>query len=145
MARHRTPRRPRRVPFLVRVLIGVMVLTGLPTVAQAAFTDSDGSPVAVGTYTVPAPAGITGNFSCQNNRLSMSVTLTDFGAVQRATAYTVTLTAPNGQVTTNNLPAGNRATTITRTSTTVGNYTLRVRASVGTWTGQNLERVLTCP
>ncbi|WP_104181566.1 hypothetical protein [Arthrobacter sp. B0490] len=138
-------RRPRRVRFLVRVLIGVVLSTWLPTAAQAAFTDADAAPVAVGTYAVPAPASITGTFSCQNNRLSMSVTLTDFGAVHRATAYTVTLTAPNGQVTANSLPAGTRATTITRTSTTVGTYTLRVRASVGTWTGQNLERVLACP
>ncbi|MEG9249859.1 hypothetical protein V6S67_17355 [Arthrobacter sp. Soc17.1.1.1] len=139
------PRHLRRVRFLVRVLITVLVFMWAPTVAQAAFSDAASAPVTVGTYAIPAPASLTGNYSCTSARTSMTVTISDFGAVSRATGYTVTLTAPNGQVTTNNLPATTRATTITRTSTSVGNYTLRIRANVGSWIGQNAERVLTCP
>ncbi|TKV29035.1 hypothetical protein FDK12_05110 [Arthrobacter sp. NamB2] len=148
MSQHRTVRRLgplRLVRFVVQVLLGVIVLTWAPTVAQAAFSGATVAPVTVGTYAIPAPAGVTGNFSCTTNKLSMTVNLTDFGAVNRATGYTVSLTAPNGQVTTNNLAANTRSTAITRSSSTVGNYTLRIRANVGTWTGQNLERVLTCP
>lgn len=135
----------RRIRMLVQLVVAVVVLTWVPTIAQAAFSDAARADLSVGTYAIPAPAGVTGTFSCTSTKLSMTVTLTDFGAVDRATGYTVTLTAPTGQVTTNAVPASPRSTTITRTSTTVGTYTLRVRANVGTWTGQNLERVLTCP
>ena len=99
-------------------------------------------PPAARPLTVSVNRAVGGVFSAVP---AMTVTLTDFGAVTRATGYTVTLTAPSGQVTTNNLPATSRATTLTRASSTVGNYTLRIRATVGSWTGQNLERVLTCP
>ncbi|WP_105032109.1 hypothetical protein [Arthrobacter ruber] len=145
MSRHGTPPPLHRLRLLVGVVVCAVIFTFAPTIAQAAFVGSATATMEVRTYAIPAPVGITGTFSCTTNKLSMTVTLTDFGAVNRATGYTVTLTAPSGQVTTNNLPATSRATTITRASSTVGNYTLRIRATVGSWTGQNLERVLTCP
>ncbi len=140
-----TERPSRRARFLVQVLVGVLVLMWVPTIAEAAFKGSAGAPLTVGSYAVPAPAGVTGTYNCTNNRTSMTVSLTDISAVDRATGYTVSVTAPNGQVTTTNVSATTRSTSITRSSTTTGSFVLRIRANVGTWSGQNLERSLLCP
>lgn len=135
----------RRLRLLVQLVVAVVVLTWVPTIAQAAFFDADAAPVTVGTYDIPAPVGVTGTYNCTSTKLSMTVTISDFGAVARATGYTVTLTSPSGTVTTNNLSATNRATTITRSSLRTGTFTLRLRAAVGTWTGDDAVYQLTCP
>lgn len=145
MNRHLSGRTTRRVRFLVQLVIGVVVFMWAPTVAQAAFSDAAAAPMNVGTYDIPAPVGITGSFTCNGTRTSVTASITDFGAVTRATGYTVTLTAPTGTVTTNNLPATTRSTTITRSTTRTGTFTLRVRATVGAWTGDDQVSSLTCP
>lgn len=145
MSRHRSTPTTRRVRFLVRLAIGVVVFMWAPTVAQAAFSDAAVAPMSIGTYDIPAPVGIAGSFTCNGARTSVTATITDFGAVTRATGYTVTLTAPTGAVTTNNLPATTRSTTITRSTTRTGTFTLRIRATVGAWTGDDQVSSLTCP
>lgn len=145
MSTRKPPRPLRRLRFLVQVIIGVLVFTWVPTIAQAAFSDAAVAPVTVGTYDIPAPVGGSYSRTCASNRSSMTVNLTTFGAVDRATGYTVTLTGPSGQVTTNRLPANTRSTSITTSSTRTGSYTLQIRATVGTWTGDPLTATITCP
>lgn len=78
----------------------------------------------------------------------MTVNITGFGRVDRATAYTLTLAEPGTApaTTTLNLTATQTTTTITRTTSRVGNFTLKFTAKVGTWTSDTpLTRTLTCP
>ncbi|WP_247827529.1 hypothetical protein [Arthrobacter antioxidans] len=146
MSKHRPPRPLGRVRFLVGVLVAVVVPMGAPTVAQAAFFDAAVAPMSVGTYKIPAPAGITGTRSCSDSNRPMDITIDDFGAVPRASSYVVTLTASTGRATKITLPATRRTTAIsTETSSRTASYTLRIVANVGTWTGTvPLERTYTC-
>ncbi|WP_298252074.1 hypothetical protein [uncultured Arthrobacter sp.] len=147
MSRHRaggTTRLPRRLRFLAKLLLAVVVLTWAPTVAQAAFSDRDTAALSVGTYDIPAPAGVTGTIDCSLLKMFVTVAITDFGVVPRATEYTVTLTGPAGVVTTHTVSPTKRATTITRMSMLNGTYTLRIWASVGTWTGDPAVYPIKC-
>ncbi len=144
MSRHSICRPLRVVRFLAGLLICSVIFTFAPTVAQASFAGRATAPVTVSTYDIPAPAGVTGTYSCNSARTSVTVTITDFGAVARATGYTVTLTAPSGAVSSNPLPASTRATTITRASTRTGTFTLRIRATVGSWLGDEQTTPITC-
>ena len=149
MSQHSTPRRPRRVRFLVKVVIAVLAFTWLPTVAQAAFFDAATAPVSVGTYLVQAPATLSGTRSCNGTASStsrtMSITIDDFGAVPRATAYIVTLTASSGRSVRIELPSSRRSTPISVEGSRTASYTLSISARVGTWTSPDpLERTYTC-
>ncbi|MDQ0736608.1 hypothetical protein [Arthrobacter agilis] len=149
MSRHRAPRRLRRVRFLVRVLIAVVVFTCAPTIAQAAFSGAATAPMKVTAYTVPAPVGMTASANCPPFSGTMTVAVTDFGAVDRATSYTLTLTKPG--TTTDVAPpqelkVGRTATfTVPRGFLQYPTYTLSIRANVGAWTGkQSLVRDFSC-
>ncbi|THJ68676.1 hypothetical protein E8P82_01885 [Arthrobacter echini] len=141
MSRHRaggTTRLPRRLRFLAKLLVAVVVLTLVPTVAQAAFSNREAGSTVLGTYNIPTPTGVDASYTCStSSRRSATVTVRDFTAVARATGYTVTLTAPDRKVQTVELAASKRATTLSVASTTSGKYVLSVRANVGSWTGKD--------
>lgn len=144
--RSASTRRPtRRVHFLAKVLIGVLVFMWVPTIAQAAFSSRTAETLQIGTYSIPAPGAVTGTYSCNGSKNSMTVNISTFGGVDRATGYIVSLIAPSGQVTVNEVPADNRATTIARSTTSRGNFTLKLEARVGTWTGKPVGYGLACP
>jgi hypothetical protein len=134
-----------RWAYVVLILIGTVV--GGTALAQASFRGVAAAPVTIGTYDIPASASLTGTYSCDNRR-TMTVNVTGFGRVSRATAYTLTLAEPgtNPAVTTQNLAATQTTTTITRATSKSGNFTLNLTARVGTWTSDApLTRTLTCP
>lgn len=148
MSRHRaggTTRLPRRLRFLAKLLLVVVVLTWAPTVAQAAFSTTEAAVVSVGTYDVPAPTGVDASPKCATSSpRSATVTIRNFTAVQRATGYTVTLTGPSGRVQSAALDAKTRTTTISVSSSTNGKYLLSLQARVGAWTGDTVTYTFTC-
>lgn len=135
--------RSRWVHILILVTVGLFGGTAL---AQASFTGVAATPATIGTYDIPAPTSLTGTFSCDSRR-TMTVNITGFGRVDRATGYTLTLTEPGTgpATTTQSLTATQTTTTITRATTRAGNFTLNLTARVGTWISDTpLTRTLTC-
>lgn len=144
MSRHRSARAPRPlrvVRFLVQVLIGVLVLTWAPTIAQAAFTGAATAALTVGTYKIPAPAAANVSVSCAALSTTMTVTVTNISAVDRATSYTLALTtqggAPEGTPQTVTNPQSPTTIKVHRYLLTSPTYTLRIRANVNKWTGED--------
>jgi hypothetical protein len=134
-----------RWAYVVLILISTVI--GGTALAQASFSGVATAPVTIGTYDIPASASLTGTYSCDNRR-TMTVNITGFGRVSRATAYTLTLAEPgtNPAVTTQNLTATQTTATIARATSRSGNFTLNLTARVGTWTSDTpLTRTLTCP
>jgi hypothetical protein len=128
-------------------LILISGLVGGATFAQAAFQGVAVAPATIGTYNIPASTSLTGTYSCDARR-TMTVNITGFGRVDRATAYTLTLAEPgtNPAITPQSLTATQSATTITRATGRAGNFTLNLTAHVGNWTSKTpLTRTLTCP
>ena len=130
----------------VLLLVAGTVLAGT-ALAQASFTGTAAAAVSTTTYDIPASTSLTGTYTCDNRR-TMTVNITGFGRVDRATGYTLTLAEPgtNPAATTQQLTATQTTTTITRATTRAGNFTLNLTARVGTWTSDTpLTRTLTCP
>lgn len=148
MSRPRFARRVsplRLVRLVAQVVIGVLVFTWAPTIAQAAFNGSAAARVVVGTYKVPAPATASVETICGLLSFGMTVNVKDFSAVNRATSYTVTLTDQGGA------ELGSQTTTSRTASFTVRKglitsptLTLRIRANVNTWTGEPLVVTVAC-
>ena len=133
-----------RWAYVVVVLVGM--ITGGTALAQASFTGSASTPVSVGTYDIPASTSLTGTYSCDARR-TLTVNITGFNRVARATAYTLSLAEPGTSpaTTTQILTAMQTTTTITRTTARSGSFTLSLVARVGTWTGDTpLIRTITC-
>ena len=129
------------------LLIVSAALFGGAALAQASFIGVARAPVTVGTYDIPASASLTGTYNCDSRR-TMTVNVTGFGRVDRATGYTLTLAEPGTApgTTTQNLTATQTTTTISRATTRAGNFTLNLTAKVGTWTSDTpLTRTLSCP
>ena len=132
-----------RLRRLVAVPVAVALILGAPGLAYATFTAKTGGSLAVGTYSIPAPASATGNRTCNNgNSKGITINITSFAAVSKATSYIATLTAPDGSTTTKSVVPG--AFAISGTSTPGGTYTLVIRARVGSWTGAAWEKTYVC-
>lgn len=135
----RASQRARRI---VAVLLVAFLLVTIPSIAQAAFQATASGSLSSSTYVIPAPASIAGSYTCGTRPSSFNLSLTNYGKVARATGYRLTVTAPDGSSTTQNL-TGDTAT-LNKTSASAGVYTLTLRAMVGTWTGAALSRTYTC-
>ncbi|MDQ0734775.1 hypothetical protein [Arthrobacter agilis] len=140
-------RRSSRYRWIHVALITASAIIGGTALAQATFTDATSAPVTVGTYDIPASTSLTGTYSCDTRR-TMTVSITGFSRVNRATAYTLTLAEPgtNPAVTSQNLTATQTTATIARATSRTGNFVLNLTAKVGTWTSDTpLTRTLACP
>jgi hypothetical protein len=136
----------RRYRWAHIALILASTIFGGTALAQASFTGVAAAPVLIGTYDIPASASLTGTYSCDSRR-TLTVNVTGFGRVDRATAYTLTLAEPgaNAATTTQNLTATQTSATITRSTSRTGSFTLNLVARVGTWTSDTpLTRTITC-
>ena len=142
-----------RVPsgFLLRLrgpvafLGAVALLLGAPGLAYATFTARTTASVDVGTYKIPAPASIDGTLECTTNltgQTGATMRYSDFAQVERATAYSGTLKAPNGAQSTMQVSAGSTVQVTIYGGT--GKYTFSLTAQVGSWTGEPLELSVTC-
>jgi hypothetical protein len=98
----------------------------------------------VATYKIPAPASINGTLQCTNGQKGAAIIFTDFADVDRATAYTATLTPPSGTPSVVLLaPAGGTQVTMV-SSSGKGTYTFHLTAKVGSWAGPALQQSVTC-
>jgi hypothetical protein len=126
------------------VLIAVALVLGVPSLAYATFTAKTTAAVTAGTYKVPAPASFNGSLVCTKSGDLTGATLTikEFGKVDRATGYTGMLQAPDGATATMQVSSGSTVTVSTYGGE--GTYTFTLTAKVGSWTGVPLERTVTC-
>ncbi|MGO4193652.1 hypothetical protein AB4Y67_18550 [Arthrobacter sp. YAF17] len=131
-----------RLRRLLAVPVAVAIVLGAPGLAYATFTAKTGGTLAVGTYSIPAPTTANGNRTCNNSPRGITVNITSFAAVSKATSYIATLTAPDGSTTSKSVVPGGFA--ISRTSATGGTYTLVIKARVGSWTGAEWEKTYVC-
>lgn len=148
MSRPRSARRGRQlrlVRLVVQLVIGVLVLTWAPAIAQAAFSSSTSARVVVGTYKIPAPTTARVTTDCQLLSSGMTVHVNDFSAVNRATSYTLTLTDQGGSELGAQTGTARTATfTVRKGLITSPTLTLRIRANVNTWTGEPLVVTVAC-
>ena len=130
-----------------RLLAGFVLalfLAATPAMAQAAFRATATAPLSASTYVIPAPASIAGTYSCDTTRpFGSTINVTSYGKVPRATAYQLTVIAPDGT----SLSQTFTASTISMTkpsSLKNGTYTYELSAMVGTWTGSPYRGTYTC-
>lgn len=118
-------------------------MLGAPGLAYATFTATTGGSLAVGTYSIPAPATATGSRTCNNgNPKGITINITSFAAVIKATSYIATVTAPDGSTASKTVGTGGFS--ISRTSSKTGTYTLVITAQLGTWTGAAIQKAYVC-
>ena len=144
-----TPAAPRVFPaWLVRlrglltIPVAVMLVLGAPGLSYAAFTARTTASMSIGTYEIPAPATATGSRTCQTGPLRVSITISSFAPVSRATSYIATVTAPDGTVSSKTVSASGFS--FTKSSSKAGTYTLLIKARVGGWTGAAIQKTYTC-
>ena len=130
-----------------RLLAGLIValfLAATPAMAQAAFRGTAAAPFTASTYVIAAPASIGGTYSCDTTRpYGSTINVTSYGKVARATAYQLTLIAPDGTSQTQSF-TGNTVTMTKASSARYGTYTYELSALVGTWTGSPYRGTYTC-
>jgi len=131
-----------RLRGLLAVLVAVAFVLGAPGLAYGAFTATTTASLRVGTYKIPAPASLNGTLQCTNTGRGASITIAGFGLVDRATGYTARLTLSGGTPTVVPVPVGS-SVTITNWDGR-GKYTFSLTARVGSWTGEPLQRTVTC-
>jgi hypothetical protein len=131
-----------RLRRLLAVPAAVALVLGAPGLAYATFTAKTGGSLSVGTYSIPAPASATGNRTCNTNPRGITVNITNFASVSKATSYIATMTAPDGSTTSKSVVPGSFG--ITRSSSTGGTYTLVIKAQVGSWTGAAFQKTYVC-
>ena len=132
-----------RLRRLLAVPAAVALVLGAPGLAYAAFTAQTGGSLSVGTYSIPAPATATGGRTCTNgNPKGITINITSFAAVSKATTYTATVTAPDGTTTSKAVDPG--GFTITKQYAKTGTYTLAITAQVGSWTGAAFQQTYVC-
>ncbi len=114
--------------------------------AQAAFRATASAPFTTSTYVIAAPASIGGTYSCDTTKpFGSTINVTSFGKVPRATAYQLTLIAPDGTSLTQSITANSNTITMTKPSALRnGTYTYELSALVGTWTGTPYRGTYTC-
>jgi hypothetical protein len=132
-----------RLRRLLAVPAAVALVLGAPGLAYATFTANTGGSLAVGTYSIPAPATATGTRTCNNgNPKGITINITSFAAVSKATSYIATVTAPDGTTTSKTVDPG--GFTITKQYAKAGTYTLVIQAQVANWTGAALPQTYAC-
>ena len=141
------PRLPRvwlsRLRRLLAVPAAVALVLGAPGLAYATFTAKTGGSLVVGTYAIPAPATATGSRTCNNgNPKGITINITSFAAVIKATSYIATVTAPDGTTTSQAVDPG--GFTITQQYAKKGAYTLVIQAQVGNWIGSEFQKTYVC-
>ena len=129
--------------LLAAVPVAALLALCAPGLAYATFSAHTGGALAVGTYTVPAPATASGNRTCNTSPRGITVTITSFAPVARATSYVATVTAPDGTISAGQTvsPSG---FSVTKSSSTAGTYTLLIKAKVGSWTGTAFQKTYVC-
>ncbi|GAA3309827.1 hypothetical protein [Arthrobacter ramosus] len=133
-----------KTPALGRVaavLAAAAVLVFAPGIAQAAFTGMDSASTSVGTMSLPAPTGASVAATCVAR--SLSIVVTSYGTVPRATSYDFTVTNPGG----GNMQTSNG--TYTKAVAAKGTWTYQIhglyQASPGNvWTGQPFQGTVVC-
>lgn len=131
-----------RLRGLLVVPVAVALILGAPGLANATFTAKTGGSLSVGTYSIPAPATATGTGTCNNSPRSITISITSFAPVSRATSYLATVTAPDGTATSKAVSVSGFS--FTKTSTKAGTYTLVIKAQVGSWTGAAYQKTYNC-
>ena len=132
-----------RLRGLLAVPIAAALVLAAPGLAYATFTARTTAAVSVGTYKIPAPASISGALECTKQGRGGTITITDFGLVDRATKYTATLTLAGG-VPVVVLVTADKDVTVTNYGGK-GTYTFTLTASVGSWSGESpLVRTISC-
>lgn len=130
-----------------RLLAGLIValfLAATPAMAQAAFKATATAPLSASTYVIPAPASIGGTYSCDTTRpFGSTINVTSYGKVARATAYQLTVIAPDGTSQTQSF-TGNTVSMTKASSLRNGTFTYELSALVGTWTGSPYRGTYTC-
>jgi hypothetical protein len=149
--RARSPWSARHRWFTV-ILVSATVLIGGPALAQASFTNTYNAVATVGTYDIPASTSMSTSVDCTKraNVRTMTIDITGFARVDKATSYTLTLSesGTNSAPATVNLTATQTTATISQTTTpsAAGRFTLNLTAQVGTWVSKTpLTQTLTCP
>lgn len=144
-----TPAAPRVFPaWLVRlrgllaIPLAVALVLGAPGLALAAFTAKTTASLSVGTYQIPAPATATGSRTCKTGPRSITITITSFAPVSRATSYLATVTAPDGTASSQVVSASGFS--FTKASSRAGTYTLLIEARLGSWTGTAIQKTYVC-
>ncbi|WP_232083374.1 hypothetical protein [Arthrobacter sp. SO5] len=132
-----------RLRRLLAVPVAVALVLGAPGLAYATFTAKTGSSMAVGTYSIPAPATATGSGTCNKGPRGATANITSFAAVSKATSYIATVTAPDGSTSSQTVAPGGFV--LSRTSSKAGTFTLEIKARVGSWTGAAFQLTLVCP
>lgn len=120
------------------------VVAFTPAIAQAAFLATAAGSLSTSTYTIPAPATVTRTNVCNYTKpYSSTLSISAYSKVARATAYQLTLTAPDGTSTTQTVTAD--SVSLTKSSTVRnGTYTFELAAVVGTWTGLAYRGTYNC-
>lgn len=132
-----------RLRRLLALPAAVALVLGAPGLAYATFTAKTGGSLAVGTYSIPAPATATGSPMCNTgNPKGITINISGFAAVIKATSYIATLTAPDGTTTSKAVAPG--GFTITKQYAKTGTYTLVIKAQVGSWTGAPFQKTYVC-
>lgn len=144
MGRSRHSGAARHVRRLVAGVIVALLLAATPAMAQAAFRGTAFDSLEANTYVIPAPASLGGTYSCDNifKPYGSTINVTSYGKVLRATAYQLTVIAPDGTSQAQTF-TGN-AVSMTKASAKNGTYTYELRAFVGTWTGSPYRGTYTC-
>lgn len=121
-----------------------LFLAAIPAMAQAAFRATTTGSFTASTYVIPAPATIAGTYSCDTTRpFGSTINVTSYGKVPRATAYQLTLIAPDGTSMSQTFTA-NTISMTKPSSLKNGTYTYELSAMVGTWTGSPYRGTYTC-
>ena len=113
--------------------------------AQAAFKATASASFTASTYVIPAPASVGGTYSCDTffKPYGSTINVTSYGKVARATAYQLTVIAPDGTSQTQSF-TGNTVSMTKASSLRSGTYTYELSALVGTWTGSPYRGTYTC-
>jgi hypothetical protein len=113
--------------------------------AQAAFRGTAFGSLEATTYVIPAPASVGGTYSCDTffRPYGSTINVTSYGKVLRATAYQLTVIAPDGTSQAQTF-TGNTVSMTKASSLRNGTYTYELRAFVGTWIGTPYRGTYTC-
>lgn len=134
----------RHLRRLVAGFVVALFLAATPAMAQAAFRATASAPFTTSTYVIAAPATLGGTYSCDTTKpFGSTINVTSFGKVPRATAYQLTVIAPDGT----SLSQTFTANTISMTKPSAlrnGTFTYELSALVGTWTGTPYKGTYTC-
>ncbi|WP_285240482.1 hypothetical protein ACRB8A_14890 [Arthrobacter sp. G.S.26] len=144
MKTSRPPRAALRLRRLLAAVVVALFLAATPAVAQAAFNSTASAALSTGTYSIPAPATISGTYSCDTTRpYGSTINITAYGKVARATGYKLTVTAPDGSSSSQNIQ-GNTLSLTKSSTLRNGTYTYALVAMVGTWIGDPYTGTYTC-